>query len=218
MWRSMLKTAAATATYALVHSALASPDIKRAVRGAVGHRAYDGLYRTAYNAEAILGLVALWAYARRLPDRAIYEAEGAARLALRAGQVAGLAYMGWAQWHVGPLRFSGVDGLVPYLLGADEIPPAPVGQGPSPDPDRPGMMTGGPFRITRHPLNLATPVILWLNPRMTANLAAFNLVATAHFLYGSLREERHLTEAYGTAYTAYQEGGVPFYLPGPAGG
>ena len=51
---------------------------------------------------------------------------------------------------------------------------------------------------------------------MTTNLVAFNLVATAHFLYGSLREERHLNQAYGAAYTEYQRSGVPFYLPGPA--
>ena len=141
MGRSMLKTAAATAVYALVHSALASPDTKRAVRRVVGDRAFDGLYRTFYNAEAILGLVALAAYVRRLPNRELYEAKGPAALALRAGQVAGLAYMGWAQWHVGPLRFSGLDGLTPYLLKLDEIPPSPMGQGPSPNPD--GTMATG---------------------------------------------------------------------------
>ena len=102
MWRSMLKMAAATAVYAPAHSALASPDTKRRVRRAVGDRAFDGLYWAAYNAEAIFGLDALAAYARRLPDTELYEAEGATRLALRAGQAAGLATMGWAQWHVGP--------------------------------------------------------------------------------------------------------------------
>ncbi len=214
MWRGMFKTAAATAAYCLVHSALASPDTKRSVRGVVGQRAYDGLYRTFYNTEAILGLVALAAYIRRLPDHELYQAKGTTALALRAGQVAGLAYMGWAQWHVGPLRFSGLDGLVPYLAGLDEIPPSAVGQGPSPDGHHEhAMETGGPFRLSRHPLNVASPVVLWLNPRMTTNLVAFNLVATAHFLHGSLREERHL----GAAYTDYQESGVPFYLPGPSG-
>ena len=218
MWRSMLKTAAATAAYGLVHSALASPDTKRQVRRLVGGRAFDGLYRTFYNAEAILGLVALAAYVRRLPNVELYEAKGAAAVALRAGQVAGLATMGWAQLHVGPLRLSGLDGLIAYLAGAEEIPPAPVGQGPS--PIRPGggpMATGGPFRFSRHPLNVATPVILWLNPRMTTNLVAFNLVCTAHFILGSLREESHLDAAYGADYTAYQASGVPFYLPGNDG-
>ncbi len=192
------------------------PRHQAAVRGLVGDRAFDGLYRTAYNAEAILGLVALAAYVRRLPNHELYQARGGAAAALRAGQLAGLAYMGWAQLHVGPLRFAGLDGLVPYLLGRDEIPPAPVGQGPSPaTPEGGPMATGGPFRFSRHPLNVATPVILWLNPRMTTNLLAFNLVGTAHFLYGSLREERHLGAAYGAPYEAYQRSGVPFYLPGP---
>ncbi len=212
MWRSMIKTAAATAAYGLVHSVLAGDTTKGQARALMGSRAYDGLYRTLYNVEATVGLVALAAYIRRLPNHELYRVNGTAALALRAGQAAGLAYMGWAQWHVGPLRFSGLDGLVAYVSGNPEVPPAPVGQGPSPDADG-SMETSGPFQHTRHPLNVATPIILWLNPRMTTNLAAFNLVCTAHFIYGSLREEAHLRSAYGDAYGAYQSSGVPFYLP-----
>ena len=78
------------------------------------------------------------------------------------------------------------------------------------------MRVAGPFRHGRHPLNLASPVILWLQPRMTSNLLAFNAVATAYFVYGSYREEVRLRTAYGATYSAYQHSGAPFYLPGPA--
>ena len=54
------------------------------------------------------------------------------------------------------------------------------------------MRADGPFRITRHPLNLATPVVLWLNPTMTTNLATLSAVSTAYFLLGSIREEVRL--------------------------
>ncbi len=125
----MPKTAGATATNALVHSVSASDDTKRQARSLMGTRAYDVLYRTHYNTEATLGLVAPAAYIRRLPGVELYHAKRAAALALRAGQLAGLACTGWAERQVGPLRFSGQDGLVPYALGKPEIPPSPVGQG-----------------------------------------------------------------------------------------
>ena len=67
------------------------------------------------------------------------------------------------------------------------------------------MAADGPFRFSRHPLNVATPVIRWLNPRMTTNLVAFNLVCTAHFLCGSLREERNL----GAAYEDHRASAIP---------
>ena len=77
------------------------------------------------------------------------------------------------------------------------------------------MAATGPFRLTRHPLSLAAPVVQWLNPRMTANYLAFNLVTTAHFVLGSLREESHLAANHGAAYRHYLRTGVPFYLPNP---
>ena len=214
MWRSMLKTAAATVAYGLVHSALADQSVRRRVRDLVGPRAYDGLYRAAYNAQAIATLAALAAYARGLPDRELYRARGALALAQRAGQAAGLAFMGWALWEVGPARFAGFDGLAAWAGGRPDVPPAAVGQGPSLGDDG-AVRATGPFRFARHPLNLAAPAVLWLNPRMTANLLAFNAAATAYFVLGSLREEARLRAAYGPAYAAYQHSGVPFYLPRP---
>ena len=212
MWQGIFRTAAATLAYGLVHSVLAGDSTKRRVRAAVGDRNFDGLYRGFYMAQSTLGLVALAAYVGRQPNRELYRARGPAAAALRAGQLAGLAYMGWAQWHIGPLRFSGLDSLAAYLAGAPEIPPAAVGQGPSARADG-SMHVAGPFRQSRHPLNLACPVVLWLNPRMTTNLATFNAICTAHFFFGSAREEIHLRNAHGAAYRAYQRSGVPYYLP-----
>jgi len=50
---------------------------------------------------------------------------------------------------------------------------------------------------------------------MTANLLAYNLVATAYFAIGAAREEARLRDEFGLAYEEYRHGGVPFLLPIP---
>jgi hypothetical protein len=69
MWRSMLKVAAATAVFGLVHSALASRKAKRAATQAFGERNRNGLYRVAYIAQSAATLGLLAAYIRRQPSR-----------------------------------------------------------------------------------------------------------------------------------------------------
>ena len=54
---------------------------------------------------------------------------------------------------------------------------------------------------------------LWLCPRMTANLFAFNSVVTLYLLVGSVHEEKRLRESYGAAYDDYRKSGVNFFVP-----
>lgn len=211
----MLKTAAATVGYGLIHSALASRTAKEAAARVVGRRAFDAGYRVFYNAQAIATFAATVAYIRRLPDRELYHARGSLALAMRGGQAAALGYMAWAAWHVGPGRLSGADGLAAWAVGGD-VPPAADGQGPSKNPDG-SIAATGPFRLSRHPLNVAAPAVLWLQPRMTANLLAFNLAATAYFVAGSVLEGARLRRSFGPPYAAYERSGVPFFLPRPGG-
>jgi hypothetical protein len=55
--------------------------------------------------------------------------------------------------------------------------------------------------------------VLWLNPRMTTNLLAFDLAASVYLIVGSMHEEARLKAAYGDAYVDFQRSGVPFYFP-----
>jgi protein-S-isoprenylcysteine O-methyltransferase Ste14 len=215
MWQGMLKTAAATAAFGIVHSALASRAAKRTAEQALGSRARNGLYRPLYIAQAVAGTAALAAYVRRLPDRELYRVHGPMAALMRGGQFAGLAYMAWAAREVGLRRITGLAGLEAWAAGAGEVPREAEAQGPSPDADG-RMRAVGPFRHSRHPLNLAPLSVFWLQPRMTANLLAFNLAATAYLVLGSRHEEQRLRAAYGRPYEEYLRSGVPFYLPRPA--
>ena len=207
----VLRTAAATVAFALMHSALASRSAKAAVRRLAGDRNREGWYRPFYNAQAVLTASALALYLRRLPDRPLYEVRGLLARLMQAGQLAGLAYAALAVRQVGAGRMAGATSLAAWYHGG-AVPPEPEAQGPAPGPDG-RLRTAGPFAWSRHPLNLAPVPVLWLAPRMTANLATFNAVATVYLVAGSWHEEVRLRAAYGAAYEGYRLSGVPFYWP-----
>ena len=213
MWHNFARTAAATALWSVTHSALASSTAKHAAARWAGPRAEAGLYRGFYNAQSTVTFAALIAYIRRLPNQEIYHAHGPVAGLLRAGQAVGLLGMGWTALHIGPGRLSGLDGLVPLAIGAAVTPPA-EGHGPTPEPWPSGYVPAtGPFRHTRHPMNVFMPLVMWLNPRMTVNLLAFNLVGTAYFVVGSALEEARLSREMGPRYEDYRHRGIPFYVP-----
>jgi protein-S-isoprenylcysteine O-methyltransferase Ste14 len=211
-WGSAARVAAATAAFALVHSTLASRRAKSVVRRAVGDRTRDGWYRLFYNAQAIATAGAVAAYARRLPDRPLYQLRGPAAALLRLGQLAGLVVGAAAVRQVGLSRMAGATSLAAWVRGRSTVPSEPEAQGPAPDSSG-RLRAAGPFAWSRHPLNLAPLPVLWLNPRMTVNLAAFNVAATLYLVAGSRHEEARLAAAYGDAYETYRRSGVPFYLP-----
>jgi hypothetical protein len=114
---------------------------------------------------------------------------------------------------VGIRRITGLDSLLAWL-GDGPVPPEPEAQGPALDAE--GRRHAlGPFARSRHPLNFAPLPVLWLWPRMTTSLLAFNTAATIYFVIGSLHEEARLRDAYGDDYDAYRTSGVPFYVPIP---
>ena len=208
--RGWVRTAWATAAFALVHSATASTAAKDAVERRIGTRRRDAFYRPAYNVLAVVTSTALLAYVRRQPNHTIYQARGTLAVVMRFAQGAALAYATWAAWWVGPLRFSGTPSMVAWALGAERVPREPEGQSP-PVGDGLNPPTG-PFRLSRHPLNFVLLPLLWLNPRMTSNLAAFAAVTALYAYLGSLHTDRRMRRRYGAAFDRYRET-TPLLLP-----
>jgi methanethiol S-methyltransferase len=200
---------AATVAFALLHSALASRAAKSMASRTFGARRRNGLYRAFFNTQASVATVALAMYLRQLPDRDLYAVRGPAAKLMRAGQGVGLLLLMDAVRRVGVIPITGASSLVRLARGDDNVPAEPEAQGPALDAQG-RLKVGGAFLRSRHPLNFAPMPILWLNPRMTRNLALFNAIATAYFWIGSLHEERRLVAAYGDAYRPYVSGGVPF--------
>ena len=211
---SILKTAAATAAFAIVHSAFATERSKATAARWLGVRRSNGWYRLFYNAQAVVTFAALLAFVGAQPARTLYRVRGPLAGLMRLAQLGCLAYAGAAVLRVGIGPFSGFSSLFAWLTGRAIVPPAPEAQGPPVD-DAGAVRPAGPFALSRQPLNFVLLPMLWLNPRMTDVLASFNVVTTAYAYLGSLHSERRLRRAYGDAYERYRASGVPFFVPRP---
>lgn len=212
MWCGMFRIVVATIAFGLVHSFLAGTWAKTQAAELFGERATQGLYRPVYVTLTVLLLGLLVWYVRRQPGAEVYHVKGPFAWVLRAGQVAALAFAGWAVIHVGLDFMTGWDNFAAWWKG-EPISAVLDGQGPVPEGDG-TMRATGPFAYTRHPLNWFIVPLLWLNPRMTTRLLAFNLVVTVYAVVASLHLESHLVDTYGEAYQRYQER-VPFVVRTP---
>lgn len=213
MWQSMAKVAAATAVFGLVHSALASRTAKRTAARTFGERNRNGLYRVFYIGQSFVTFGLLGAYLRRQPSRELYRVEGPLAYLMHAIQAGAVVYATSAAGQVGFRRITGIESFLAWL-GDGPVPAEPEAQGPALDAEG-RRHAAGPFAWSRHPLNFAPLPILWLWPRMTSNLLAFNAAATIYLVVGSLHEEARLREVFGDDYDDYLNSGVPFYLPAP---
>jgi methanethiol S-methyltransferase len=172
--KTTLRIMVATALFAAVHSAFASRHAKQVASDLVGLRNRNGLYRLFYIGQSVVSFGALAYYIRRQPGALLYEIRGPLNLPLRAAELSCLGVATIASHKVGLRRITGIESFAEWC-GPGDVHPEPEAQGPAPDVD--GMHIAGPFRWSRHPLNFWPLPILWLHPRMSTNLLAFNAAA-----------------------------------------
>src|SRR5215218_7961316 len=196
--------------WALVHSVLASKQVKDLIRRIAGSRYRDGLYRFIFNAQSVVSLV--WAARQfsRLPDKDLYHARPPWSWLFRASQVASLGVLLSGVRVMGILRFAGLTPLRDLLTGRD-VRPAPEAQGPPLGSDD-EVVKAGAFRFVRHPGNLGALGFFLFMPRMTANRAILLVLVGLYVVLGSLHEEYRLRVAYRAAYERYRRA-VPFLMP-----
>ncbi len=211
MRRTIAPILALGALFAATHSLLATDWVKGWVEARCGRRLRDGLYRFVYTNLSLLSVLGLiWSFAR-LPDRTIYRVPKPWSWLMRGGQIVSLGLLLDATWRMDPARFLGLSQVWELVSGKQPRREGPA-QGPWLDDDR--RRTGGAFRLSRHPGNLAPTLLAWLQPTMTVRWLTICGVGSLYTWLGSIHEERRVRTAYPLEYPAYAAQ-VPFFLPFP---
>lgn len=197
---------------ALIHSLLASRQMKDFVAGRVGNRYRNGMYRFLYIVQSAVFFTWLFFWVLRLPDRELYRVKPPWSLLMRLGQAAflGIGFSGVRV--IGIPEFNGMTQLQALMSGED---PHRETEAQGPPRDSHGeMVVEGAFRFTRHPGNLAPIGVMLFFPRMTVNMATLAALIVVYAVLGSLHEEYRHRSQYPSAYKRYQRE-VPFLVPIP---
>jgi protein-S-isoprenylcysteine O-methyltransferase Ste14 len=185
----------AVALYGLVHSLLASLELKAWANRHFGEYSRRG-YRLLYNLFAVISLFPVLILVAMLPDRTLYRIPLPWALLTIIGQALALGALAIGLLQTGAGSFLGLEQL---------FQPAPQGAAT--------LVVGGLYRWVRHPLYTAGLAFIWLTPVMTVNLLALFVGFTIYILVGTYFEERKLLREFGPAYAEYQRR-TPMLVPG----
>lgn len=191
----------AFALWAILHSVTAATRFKQWARRRMGNRAYEGLYRLAYNVISVVTFLPLLYLAiLTLPNDILWQVRWPFSLVLVLLQITGVIGLVISLFQTDPLQFAGVGQARRYIQGNPEINPEHA------------LVTTGMYGRIRHPLYTFSLMFLWFTPIMTWQILFFNLAATAYFWIGSVHEERRLLSEFGESYHLYKQR-VPRMLP-----
>ena len=181
------------AVWGIVHSILASTKFKEFLRGLLGERVMVA-YRFAYNVFSLLTFAPIYFLVLILPDHELYSVSAPWMYVMLAGQGLTAVLLLFSFLQTGPLSFVGLSQFW-------------EGEKPS------ALVTGGMYRLVRHPLYLFSLLFLWLSPVMTVNQLIFYISLTVYIFIGAYFEERKLLREFGASYAEYKSA-TPMMIPG----
>lgn len=183
--------------WGIVHSLLASMGLKDVLRRVFGD-GFMKFYRLFYNVFAVISFLPILYLLAALPDRNLYEVPTPFAYLMRVGQAASALLLLIAVVQTDLLSFAGLRQLF------EEEKKGP-------------LITGGLYRLVRHPLYTFSLLILWLSPTMSLNSFIVYSALTMYILVGIFFEERKLLREFGQEYARYRST-TPMLIPGPRTG
>lgn len=180
--------------WGIVHSLLASMGLKDVLRRVFGD-GFMKFYRLFYNVFAVISFLPILYLLAALPDRNLYEVPTPFAYLMRVGQAASALLLLIAVVQTDLLSFAGLRQLF------EEEKKGP-------------LITGGLYRLVRHPLYTFSLLILWLSPTMSLNSFIVYSALTMYILVGIFFEERKLLGEFGQEYARYRST-TPMLIPGP---
>lgn len=179
--------------WGLVHSLVASLGFKDFLRRVLGER-FMKFYRLLYNLFAVISVAPVLYLMVTLPNRTLYQVPSPWNYLMLAGQGISVLLLFVAVSQTDVLSFAGLRQLI--------------------EEEKTGkLVTGGLYRVVRHPLYTFSLLILWFSPTVTLNSFIVYLALTVYVLVGIIFEERKLLREFGQEYADYKSV-TPMLIPG----
>jgi len=181
------------ALWGFVHSLVASLGVKDFLRRTLGD-GFMKFYRLLYNVFAVVSIAPVLYLSVVLPDRELYRIPAPWSFVMLAGQAISALLLLVAVLQTDVFSFAGLRQLV--------------------EEEKTGkLVTGGLYRIVRHPLYTFSLLILWFSPTVTVNSFIIYVSFTVYILIGIFFEERKLLREFGQEYASYRSV-TPMLIPG----
>jgi methanethiol S-methyltransferase len=184
--RPLLVNVVLFSIFALHHSLLARPGMKRVVTTIVP----SYLERSVYSWVASLLFIGVCVWWQPLPG-VLYDIAGIGRVVLYAAQAAGIALTIKASNALDVLDLAGVRPVQRAIDGESAPRHVP-------------LETRGLYGFVRHPLYFAWAIFVFTTPTMTATRLTFAVISTGYLALAIPWEERSLVHTFGPAYDAYR--------------
>lgn len=181
------------AVFGLQHSVMARPGFKRALTRVVPQPMERATYVLASSAAFVL-LFAAW---QPIPA-VLWQAEGAAALALQAGALLGFGIVLVTTFLIDHFDLFGLRQAYLAWRGRPYTEKR--------------FVTPGPYRHIRHPLYVGWMIAFWSAPALTVGHALLASGMTAYILVAIRYEERDLLAALGEPYRRWRAA-TPMFLP-----
>jgi protein-S-isoprenylcysteine O-methyltransferase Ste14 len=181
------------ALWGIIHSLLASVGFKNFLRSALGE-GFMKSYRLLYNLFAVISFAPILYLMITLPDQPLYQVPRPWSYLMRAGQGISALLLLAAVLQTDMLAFVGLRQLVE-------------------EEKMSALVTGGLYRLVRHPLYTFSLLFLWLSPSMSLNSFVVYVALTLYILIGIIFEERKLLREFGQQYASYRAV-TPMLIPG----
>jgi len=187
--------------YSIIHSFLASTEIKKSLRKHFGD--LIAFYRLVYNIFSIASLYLLYEASPK-PHLIIYDLPKPFDIIILVPQFAALMGIFWSFNYICVKEFLGLNQIKRYFNKSYNS-----------ELDEESTLTfSGPYKYTRHPVYLFSILFLAFRPTMDLFYLTFFLLIVVYFYAGSVFEEKKMRSQFGEDYINYQNA-VPRILPFP---
>ena len=187
------------ASYAAVHTILASHRVKEEIKKSFGD--LIAFYRLGYNLFAIVSLYFIYELSPK-PNLVIYDLPKPYDILILIPQFAALIGLFWSFKYICIKEFLGISQIERYVQKKYYS-----------DLDEDLTLTiDGPFKYSRHPIYFFSIMFLLFRPTMDLFYLTFFLIIVAYFYVGANFEEKKLVRVFGDIYKKYQKS-VPQIFP-----